>query len=157
MDLRKILLESFALPTSNPNPGSLAVDLGANTTATQMVGSSDKDVVMLQLGLTAPATGNVKITAITFHASGTGDDMTAISNVRLYRDDDNDGILSSIDMRIGTTTAFFVCDNGSVTLYTSYYAPCEIIPAGSTVNWIVVYNFTGTANAGDSFVCSLTW
>jgi hypothetical protein len=92
---------------------------------------------------------DVEITSITFTGSGTGDEVNDISLVELYLDTNNNGVLDLRDIQIGTGT--FSLDDGTVT----FGSLSEIKIAGAPQNWLVVYDFNGTASDERNFSLSL--
>ncbi|RLI52754.1 MAG: hypothetical protein DRP09_17260, partial [Candidatus Thorarchaeota archaeon] len=131
--------------------GSLTVSAGPHNPPDSTAASNAQDVEMLQLSLSASSVEDINISSITFTASGTADDSQDISSVELWLDTDNNGILdTSIDTQIGTAQTYS-SDNGTVT----FSSLSETISAGSTENWLVIYNLAGSASSGETFQVSL--
>ncbi|MFN7133977.1 MAG: hypothetical protein ACK4N5_18010, partial [Myxococcales bacterium] len=117
------------------NPGDTNEPLGAT------------NLSMLQLAIKTAPEQAAKLTGIVLRASGTGNDATGISSVRLFADKNNNGLLDlAIDAQIGSSTTFSA-DDGTV----AFTDIDEVIPAGAQINWIVVYNVSETAVAGQRF------
>jgi PKD repeat protein len=109
------------------------------------ISASQSGVVMMQLALTASQDDGAVISEISFSAGGTGQDDADVSQVTLYLDSDNDGLLGACDSQIGS--ASFAADNGRAV----FSSLAEVIPQGSAVNWLLVYDFAGSASAGGTF------
>lgn len=95
----------------------------------------------------------VKVNSLTYSVFGTGNDAGDISSVRLYAD-------------IGGGAANNAVDSGDLLLATASIggndggfgltgAPLRTIPGQTTEQWLVVYNFSGTAAASTNFVMAL--
>lgn len=130
--------------------GSLTLTLGSNNPSTGTENPGAQSVEMLQLKLSASGVEDIKVTSITFTADGTGDDLADLNDsgngVSLYLDVNNDGQLDGGDSQIdveGTYTA----DNGTITFSTT----TDTITAGTSENWLVVYDFDAGATNGTTF------
>ncbi len=126
--------------------GSLTLSAGSNNPPAKNIGSSDTLLTMLQLGLRAGNSEALNVSQIRFTASGTGNDATDISSVRLFNDLDGNGQVDVTDTQIGTTQTFSV-NNGSVI----FAGLTETLTAGATENWLFVYNLNGSASNGETF------
>jgi len=107
--------------------------------------SSTGDNVMLQLKVKAD-NENVKINSFDMTASGSGDDKTGISLIRLTLDDNNNGIYESNETLLGYGK--FNNDNGVLILsigngYT--------IPTGATTYFLFLYTMSSSVSAGNNF------
>ena len=100
----------------------------------------------LTLRCTAGAGEGIRITSLTLRGdpAGSGDD-TGIA-VRLYRDQNADGVLDTGDVFLGTQT--FAADPGVATFTIS--PSLDVVPAGS-VNLLAVYDLPGTAADNTTF------
>jgi len=100
---------------------------------------------MVQVRLTA-TTEAVDLQSIRFTASGSGDDDSAVEEVRLWADLDRDGQVDPVgDLLIGGPSTL-TGDDGTVT-----FAVARTIAAGATEDWLLAYDFAGAAVAGDGF------
>ncbi|HES59488.1 MAG: T9SS type A sorting domain-containing protein [Calditrichaceae bacterium] len=128
--------------------GSLTLSLGTNTPPAGTESNSAANVEMLQMKLTASGVEAINISQIIFTASGTGHDRNDVVNnsVRLYRDNNDDGLLDAGDTQLGTGLSFSG-DDGTVTFNLSGVS----IPAGSYQNWLLVLSFDGSAANGVTF------
>ena len=73
--------------------------------------------------------------------------------MRLYRDENSNGELDlTVDSQIDGN-ASYSADNGTVAFYS---AVSETLAAGASENWLVVYDLTGTASAGETFRVKLS-
>ncbi|MEJ2544727.1 MAG: T9SS type A sorting domain-containing protein [Calditrichaceae bacterium] len=131
--------------------GSLTLSLGTNTPPLGTESNDATDVEMLQIKLTASGVEDIDVTEIIFTASGTGQDRNNVVNnsVRLYRDENDDGLLDGNDTQLGTGLSFSG-DNGIVS-----FDPAATISAGTSENWLLVLSFDGTAANGSTFRAGL--
>jgi hypothetical protein len=97
--------------------------------------------VVLQIQVANPSNSTVTLTSLKLTASGSGNDATGITNVSLYRDTNKNGVLDSGDTLI--TSGTYGADNGTLTLSMG-----NAINANSTADYLVVYSFSTTAQAG---------
>lgn len=129
-------------------PGLLTLAVGPSSPGDTSETASALDVEMLQISLTAgaPGTDDVRVTSVTLTASGTGADPTALS-ARLWRDVNGNGLLeSTIDFAISAAGAY-TADDGTL----AFSGLTEVIPAGTSARWLVMYDFNGSAAVGDTF------
>jgi hypothetical protein len=132
-----------------PGSGALTVTAGPQNTGTGgTVAQGQSDVVMLQFNLAA-GSAQVRVNSVTIHGSGTGNEVTGVTSVRLYREGlPANGQLDGGDT-ILTTPMTYTEDNGTIT-----FARLNIdIPANTTQTWMIVYDFSATATG--NYVCSL--
>jgi len=102
-------------------------------------GSSN--IPVLQIHANNPSNAPATLTSLKLTAGGSATDASGISGVSLYLDANNDGILDNGDSLLSTGT--YPSDNGVLTLnFTSG------IGAFGKANYLVVYNFSGSAPAG---------
>lgn len=107
--------------------------------STQTSGSSN--VPVLQIHASNQSNAPTTLTSLKLTASGSANDASGISGVSLYLDANNDGVLDNGDSLLSTGT--YPLDNGVLTLnFTSG------IGAFGTANYLVAYNFSGSAPAG---------
>ncbi len=103
---------------------------------------------------TSTANGET-VTSITVTASGTGNDLTEVSRVRLFRDANGNGALelsgTSPDAEIGPANVGYNTDDGTAPLS----GLNETIPAGSRRFYIVAYDFSSSLQAGSTFTLSV--
>lgn len=131
--------------------GTITLSLGPANPLGGSIGAAQTGVVMAQLRMTATLEA-ITVSALTLSASGTGNDQTAISAVRLWLDADQDGVLDAVgDVALGTAQTYPM-DDGRVTLS---FAP-RTIAAGAREDFLVVYDLSGAAGAGSSFTVSVT-
>ncbi|MFH1421926.1 MAG: hypothetical protein ABIH42_04340, partial [Planctomycetota bacterium] len=132
-----------------PPTGILTTGTGSNNPLASEVSSNAQDVVMLQLNLAADDTEDITVSSITLKASGTGDDYTDVSGVRLINDLNGNGAVDTNEPQISVSQRYSA-DNGTSVFYMN-----ETISLNTTENWLVVYNFAGTASQEETFICSL--
>ncbi len=88
-------------------------------------------IPVLPLKLTAPPNVSVSIETITFDALGSIDESTGLQGVALYRDEDNDGTITSLDTLLGELQPITE-DDGSVTL-----SPAAFLQADTSEHWLL--------------------
>ena len=127
--------------TFTPTATSVTVSISNGSSApgnsTQLPGASN--VPVLQFQLNNPGISTVTLTSLTLTAGGGGNDGTGISNVSLYVDANGNGIVDGGDTLLGT--GVYSGNNGTTTFNFS-----TDIPAGNNRTYLVVDNFSGTAN-----------
>ncbi len=94
---------------------------------------------------------DVRVNSMTFDTTGTLPDQTAVTAARLYRDDDQNGMLTSVDSLLAGPVTFSA-DNGRLTFANMN----PVIEANSTQQWALAYSLSPTAPAGATFQISLT-
>jgi hypothetical protein len=104
-------------------------------------------IPMLHLKVSAGAAQDIDVLSIRVNTTGTGDDSTEITAVRLIRDVDGDGAVGTGDVQAGMGT--FSADEGNITFDTSAQPS---VTAGSAVHYLVVCDFSGTAFTGSDFL-----
>lgn len=125
------------LPLSNPT--------GGGTVATNA-----SNVLMHAFRLTAgPAwTESITLTQVDVFAFGTGNDSTAVTNVKLYADTNANGLFEvGVDPQVGSSQVFGA-DNGTV----SFTGLGQTIAAATYLDVFVVYSFSGLGTAGETFL-----
>lgn len=132
--------------------GSGSVSKGSNDPGDHEWGvGTDPNNVMLQLELSVDNSEDVDVQSVSLSAGGTGDDRRAVNVVRIYEDEDADGLYNSDPDLWGSGT--FPTDSGNTTINVS-----ETIAAGTSKTIIVVYEM-GPQNYfqdGDTFEVSVT-
>ncbi len=133
---------------------TLNIAAGDNAPPAKDISASAQDVSVLQAKLAAGGASNVTVTAITFDASGTGDDRRtgaggdlANSGVTLWNDINGNGAYDAGTDTAIDSTSNYDADNGSVT----FSGLSEVINAGQTENWLLVYDLAGSAANGNTF------
>lgn len=89
---------------------------------------------------------SVVVSAFTFSASGSGDESIDIASVKLYRDNNNNGIYDGGDVQVGTAQSYSI-DDGSVYLL----GLSETVAVGATNYYLLTYDLAGSAIDGASF------
>ncbi|KAA3616963.1 MAG: T9SS C-terminal target domain-containing protein [Calditrichaeota bacterium] len=130
--------------------GSLNLALGSNNPSAGSELTSAQELEMLQMTLSASSVENINVASITFTADGTADDLADLNGtnngVSLYIDVDNDGILDGGDTQIDVERTFSAND-GTLTFTTTG----EVINAGQSENWLLVYDLDGSASVSETF------
>lgn len=132
------------------------VDIGINSPDNSYVSKDDTDIVAMQLKLTAGSNDAIMVSSITFRATnGTGNDDTGIADnsVRLYNDENGNGVVDGGENLVVNKYLSFTNDNGFVTFdgFTNTIAP------NRSTNWLLVYDLSGSANDGDTFVIAVVY
>lgn len=129
----------------------LVVMTGPANPRASMITPTAADLPMLQLRLTAGSKKDVRVISITLTASGTGNDQSGVSSVRLVKDVNGNGAYDAgVDIQIGLSQTYRT-DNGTVT----FSNLDQLICASGTVDWLVLYNLSGTATRGQTFTVAL--
>ncbi|MCM8824207.1 MAG: hypothetical protein NC822_06000, partial [Candidatus Omnitrophica bacterium] len=131
--------------------GSLSLNPGPNNPSDTNIGNNAQNLVMLQLSLSASSLEDINISSITFTGSGSANEVEDISSVELWLDNNDNGILDGSDTQLNGSLTYS-SDNGTVTFN---LAPQETILAGTTENWIVVYDLNGNASNSETFQVKL--
>ena len=96
----------------------------------------------------------VLINNISLKASGTGNDNLAISGVRLVLDSNANGFFDADETaQVLGGPITYTADNGSMVLSLS---PSVTLTVGISQTWLVVYQMSGSAAAGQTFKLDLT-
>lgn len=128
--------------------GRLAVSLGPNSRAPTVVPAGAQSLATLQLRVTS-VNEQFAVSSLRFTAGGTLNDVTQITNVRLYLDTNGDGVL-----QVGTDTALggaqtFTQNDGRVTF--DFAGAPVTIPASQARDFLVVYDLAAGGTGGDTF------
>jgi hypothetical protein len=127
--------------TDTPTPPSITVMVGSNPPVnnTQQPGSTD--VPVLQIMLVNPNAIPVTLTSLVLTASGTGNDLTGIDAVKVYLDNNEDGVVDPMDSPLGSGVYFG--DNGTATIILD-----NAIDPASMETLLVVYDLSTAAGNG---------
>ena len=126
---------------------SLALALGPLTPAASDVAVVSSGVPVLQLRLGAGTAEALRVTSLRFVVSGAP--TTGVSLARLYRDDNNNGVLDG-DALLGSAG---LGAGGDVT-FSPAAGSLDVAPVGSR-DVLLVFDFGNTASEGQSFTASL--
>lgn len=107
-----------------------------------LTGTVTAPKVMLRLALTASTDEALNVNTIKVTAGGTGVDNLHVKSVSLYRDENRNGELDELDTKLGTSQTFD-SDNGTVT----FTGLAQTIAAGSSEQWMVVYEFVNGSSS----------
>lgn len=138
---------------SYPSPGAdLTISAGVNNPPASNELNDTLNLPMLQVNL-AVASGNeaVKINSLKLTASGTVDDKSDISAVRLILDANHNGLYDTGETVL-TGPATYSADNGTLTMTLS--TP-RIIAVGESEDWLVVYTLAGTADISETLAVGI--
>ncbi|MHC4777448.1 MAG: putative Ig domain-containing protein [Planctomycetota bacterium] len=139
-------------PITPPQPTSLVVSPGATPPAAANVGPFDSSVEVLQLTLTAGLGGRVRVQAVTFTETGSSDAQTDIDSMALYVDADDDGVYSSAVDTVTLSTVSTGYGGGDTVTFS---ALDRVLDAGTGESWLLVYNLSGSASTGETFIASV--
>lgn len=98
-------------------------------------------VPVMQVNLKNNSNGPATLTQIDLQASGTGNDQTGITSIKVYVDTNGNGMVDAGDVLL--TTGSFLSDNGQVNLNFN-----DTIPALSNQDLLVTYDLSSTAPSG---------
>jgi hypothetical protein len=96
---------------------------------------------VLQVIVNNPGSAAVTLTNLVLTAAGSGNDQTGIDSLRVYADNDGDGMVDAGDTLLGTAT--YLLNNGTTTILLN-----NAVSAGASLNLLVVDNFASTAPDG---------
>jgi hypothetical protein len=134
---------------SSGSPGGLAVRAGVSMPVDGFVATSEQTVEMLQLRLVVSSVEAVRVTGLTAHASGTGNDAADVASVFLVEDLNQNGVYNAgIDPVLASGS--YGGDNGTVT-----FALSRTFTAGQSLHWLLVYDLAGSAAIGNTFTVQL--
>ena len=96
----------------------------------------------------------MEVQQFTLQASGTANDTADISpsGVRIYRDVNSNGSYDAGTDQLLAQADGYPIDNGTIT----FSGFNRTITAGSTEDWLVVYDLSGTASNGETFVAIIS-
>ncbi len=127
--------------------GAATLTLGPNNPNADDFGRNEINLVVMQFNINASAAEDLIFSSVTFTASGTLDEVNDITSAYVYYDGDNNGQLSiGVDDQL-QATATYSGDNGDIT-FTGFN---DTIYKGSSKNFLLVYNLSGSASGGENF------
>jgi hypothetical protein len=129
--------------------GSLSIFPGLNSPPPRNELANAQNLEMAQMALVPSSVESVRVKSLTVSARGTGNAQTDVSQVRLYRDGSGNGLLDASDPLLGTGM-FDAAGRVTFSLATN-----ETIPANGEMNYLVVYNLSGSAAGGANFICGI--
>lgn len=138
-------------PTLKINPPACTLAKGLNSPDPTYEMNNSTNVVMLQFAIHAGSEEGIRISKITFTASGTGNDCVDITSVKLYSDDNGNGKYDGNELQIGTNQKYSA-DNGTVI----FELVNSSITKSTVQNFLLAYDFAGTASDGATFSVSLS-
>lgn len=111
----------------------------------------DPDNEMISILGSSDGTENIFWNTVTVQASGSGNDATDITAVKVWQDNDNDGKVSSGDTLLGTAT--YAVDNGTAVVA---LLPSPVIPANGAVHLVISYTMNPGAAVGSTYHVDVT-
>lgn len=129
-------------------PGSLTLSEGSQNPEYRFISGGLQNETMLQFQLSADAIEDIDVSEFKIIMSGTGDESSDLTSVRLFLDGDNNGSLNLLYDTQLSSTITSMTDNDTLT-FSSFN---DTISSGTAKNYIIVYNFNGSNNeVGESF------
>ncbi len=129
--------------------GGLSMTVGAQSPAPARAQPGARDVPVVQVSVSGQ--GEVfTIAQLTLTAAGSLLDASAISAVRIYRDQGSSGVRDTPDVLLGTAT--YGLDDGQATFM---FSPALTLNPGSAERWLVVYDLNNLATPGQTFRASV--
>jgi len=129
--------------------GGLSIALGPNSPAPARAQPGATDVPLLQLSASAQGE-TFTVAQLRLTAAGSLLDATAISAVRIYRDQGALGQRDTPDVLLGTAT--YGADDGQAVLS---FSPALSLTPGSPVRWLITYDLNTSAQSGQTFRASV--
>lgn len=118
-------------------PATLTITLGSNSPTTGTTYTRGQTLrPMLQFVATAGSGQAVRINSITLGASGTGNDQTGVTSVKVYVDTNGNGQFNAGEPLVGSGT--YNADNGTLTIT---FTTTQVIAASSSRTYLVTYDF----------------
>ncbi len=134
--------------TAVVTPPLIRITMGSSAPPNSAQYSGTANVPVLQINLNNQSNAPTTMTSLKVTASGTGNDATDISAVKLYLDANGNGIVDGGDSLLGSST--YSSDNG-----TALIAFNNVLPAFGNANYLVVYDFGGLAPNGYTYQASI--
>ncbi len=128
----------------------LEVSVGPANPSSGGVINSASDHSMIQLTLTNNNVEDFILRSLTFAASGSGNESTAISSAKLWMDANADGAMDGGDTQLGSDLTFS-SDNGSL----AFTSVNQTLAASSSTYLLVAYTLNGSASQGQTFTLYL--
>jgi hypothetical protein len=130
---------------------ALAVDRTGGTAQGAQSAPAGVSVIPVLPFTVAALNADASILSLKFDAQGTLDDLAHVTAVKVYRDNNKNGIPDAADSLI-SAAGTFTADNGSVTLTVSG----SDLSANSPQQWLLVYETSASAPVGATFSARLT-
>ncbi|MHC5036637.1 MAG: phage tail protein [Planctomycetota bacterium] len=141
-----------------PNPCVVAISSAACSVARHGAAPLFKDILpgdtgqlVLAFTVSADTAADTRIETVAVTSTGTGDEVSDITQITLYRDADANGVWTQGTDTVLSGPAGFPTDDGTV----SFNALSRTLTAGVSETWFVVADFSGSASGGDDFLFSL--
>jgi hypothetical protein len=129
-------------------PGSLTLSEGSQNPDYRFISGGVQNETMLQFQLSADAIEDIDVSEFKIIMSGTGDESSDLTSVRLFLDGDNNGSLNLLYDTQLSSTITSMTDNDTLT-FSSFN---DTISSGTAKNYIIVFNFNVTNNeVGENF------
>lgn len=131
-----------------------AVFVGLNK---KWVAPGTSNVQVVSMSLAADATESVIVNVIELVASGTGNDATRITSVKVFWDDDGDAVFDppgSADPDVLLASGVYPADNGTLRLVMD--GPSKLaVAAGLTKRIFVAYDISALAPTSSTYTCKV--
>lgn len=140
--------DDIAITTGAPASNINVFDTSDPTGGARIVQRGTSDFVVMNLRLEASFFEDLELNSLSFSSSGSGHEVFDIARSRLYKDFDSNGLFNpTIDPQLGIDQVFTE-DNGVVT----YGNLSEVIPAGTSIDLLLVWDISQTSNAPTTFI-----
>ena len=141
----------FVGGTQTVTDPALAIAAGPNFPTAGVIFPNTSNVPTLTLRLSAGSVETVRVTQVSIAAIGSGNDATDLSGVRLYRDDNSNGLLDG-DTLLASATSF-PSDDGTL----AFAIPAGLldIPSNSSRDLLLVYDFGPGATPTEAYQARL--
>jgi hypothetical protein len=130
------------MPSFTPTPPILTVAVGSNSPGNSTEQPGAFNIEVAQVRVTNSSSIPATLTNLVLSASGSGNDQTGISSVQIYLDVNGNGVLDGGDVPLGAPQPY-PSNDGNIS-----FALNSSVPAGSSVNYLVVDNFSAAAPDG---------
>ncbi|MEK6796005.1 MAG: hypothetical protein AABZ39_14585 [Spirochaetota bacterium] len=146
-----LLFAMFGSLAANAQTITLAVAPTSNYTHATNIQNNYANVRMLHFAaIHSGGSEAAVVSGFAFGAAGSGDESLDISTVKIYRDNNKNGLYDGGDVQVGTSQSFSI-DDGTIFLL----GLNETVAIGATNHYLVLYDFAGVAGDGSSFRMSI--
>ncbi len=131
------------------NIGRLQISLGTNTPPDGTVGLAANDVEVIQLHYVTNSAESLRVDSVRFTPQGTTNHNLAVSQARLYKDLNGNGILDLVGDQLLSTSTF--SDSLSAIVFTL----ADTLPPNNVTDYLLVYELSGGGTIGNDFRASI--
>ncbi|MBI5360242.1 MAG: PKD domain-containing protein [Planctomycetes bacterium] len=130
-----------------PPANSFVLGSAVANSAGKSAFNNAQDVPVLSFFLRSDLDHALEVSSIKITASGTANDLTDVSGIRLYADTNGDGLRDEGDVMLGKADGF----SGDDGIVVFSGVPLRTIPEFSSEQWLTVCDFAGAAESGKIF------